>query len=46
VISQASSPGGAANTKQVEVFVFYRPVTSSGLGPETSVVVSTRLVWR
>ena len=34
------------NTKLAEVRVFYRPVTASGLGPETSVVVSTLLVNR
>ncbi len=36
----------APNTKLVEVRVFYRPVTSTGLGPESSVVVSTLLVKR
>ncbi len=41
-----NSPGGAANTKQVEVFVFYRPTTPQGLGAETSVALSTLLVSR
>src|SRR5262249_29309318 len=45
-VTITDSPGGAANTKQVEVFVFYRPATSSGLGAETSAVVSTLLVLR
>ena len=40
------SPAGIANTKQVEVFVFYRPVNTQGLAGETSVVVSTRLTFR
>jgi len=45
-VAITDTPGGAANTKQVEVFVFYRPATSSGLGAETSAVVSTLLVLR
>jgi type II secretory pathway pseudopilin PulG len=40
------NPGGVANTKQVEVRVFYRPTTMVGAGPETSVVVSTLLANR
>jgi prepilin-type N-terminal cleavage/methylation domain-containing protein len=39
-------PGGTANTKQVEVWVFYRPVTTTGLNQETSVVVSSLLAAR
>lgn len=36
----------AADTKQVVVQVFYRPVTTTGLNQETSVVVSTLLANR
>jgi len=41
-------PGPAASplAKQVELWVYYRPATSSGLGPETAVSVSTILVSR
>lgn len=47
LVTVTTNPGGAApKTKLVEVQVFYRPVTSDGLGPETSVVVSTLLVAR
>jgi prepilin-type N-terminal cleavage/methylation domain-containing protein len=46
-VTVTANPGGAApNTKLVEVRVFYRPLTSTGLGPETSAVVSTLLVAR
>lgn len=46
-VTVTTNPGGSApNTKLVEVRVFYRPVTSAGLGPESSVVVSTLLVAR
>ena len=46
-VTVTTNPGGGApNTKLVEVRVFYRPVTSAGLGPESSVVVSTLLVAR
>jgi prepilin-type N-terminal cleavage/methylation domain-containing protein len=45
-VTITTNPGGAANTKLVEVRVFYRPVTATGLGPETSVAVSTLLVAR
>jgi prepilin-type N-terminal cleavage/methylation domain-containing protein len=40
------NPGGTANTKQVEVWVFYRPVTTTGLNQETSVVISSLLAAR
>ena len=41
-------PGPAASpfAKQIEVWVYYRPVKPSGLGPETAVSVSTVAVWR
>jgi prepilin-type N-terminal cleavage/methylation domain-containing protein len=45
-VTVTNNPGGAANTKLVEVHVFYRPVTSFGRGAETSAVVSTLLVAR
>lgn len=45
-VTVTNNPGGAANTKQVEVWVFYRPVTSQGVGSETSVALSTLLVLR
>lgn len=45
-VTITDSPGGAANTKQVEVQVFYRPVRTEGIGPETSVALSTLLVKR
>lgn len=40
------NPGGAPFTKQVEVYVYYRPVKADRLGPETGVVLSTLLVSR
>jgi Tfp pilus assembly protein PilV len=45
-VNIVDNPGGAANTKQVEVTVFYRPVTSTGQGPETAMALSTLLVNR
>lgn len=45
-VTITDNPGGAANTKQVEVQVAYRPVRPEGIGPETSVVLSTLLVKR
>jgi type II secretory pathway pseudopilin PulG len=45
-VTITDNPGGVANTKQVEVWVFYRPPASSGLAPETGVVVSTLVVNR
>ena len=40
------NPGGLASTKQIEVFVFYKPVSTTGIAAETSVSVSTLLVNR
>ena len=37
---------GSRFAKQVEVRVYYRPATATGIGPETAVSVSTILVWR
>jgi Tfp pilus assembly protein PilV len=45
-VTVTNNPGGVANTKQVEVWVFYRPITAKGLNTEASVVVSTLLVSR
>jgi type II secretory pathway pseudopilin PulG len=45
-VNIVDNPGGVANTKQVQVTVFYRPVTSTGRGGETSVALSTLLVNR
>ncbi|HXG03363.1 MAG TPA: type II secretion system protein [Candidatus Binatia bacterium] len=45
-VTVTDSPNGLANVKQVEVRVFYRPVTAGGLGVETSSAVSTLLVRR
>jgi Tfp pilus assembly protein PilV len=45
-VTITDNPGGVANTKQIEVFVFYRPVSTSGVGGETSVSVSTLLVLK
>jgi type II secretory pathway pseudopilin PulG len=41
-------PGPAPSpfAKQIEVWVYYRPMKPSGLGPETAVSVSTVSVWR
>jgi hypothetical protein len=45
-VTITDNPAGVANTKQIEIFVFYRPVTTTGVGAETSVSVSTLLVNR
>ena len=45
-VTITDNPAGIANTKQVEIFVFYRPVNTQGLAGETSVVVSTLLALR
>lgn len=39
-------PGGLANTKVIEVTVFYRPQTERGLSGESSVMVSTLVARR
>jgi len=41
-----NNPGGVANTKLVQVNVFYRPPTSSGTMEETAVNVSTLVTQR
>lgn len=45
-VTITNNPGGQVNTKQVEVQVFYRPITANGLNSETAVVVSTLVVSR
>lgn len=40
------NPGGQANTKLVEVSTFWRPVTATGAGVESSVSLSTLMVAR
>jgi Tfp pilus assembly protein PilV len=40
-VTVTDSPGGVANTKQVDVNVFYRPQTDRGMQGESSVLVST-----
>ena len=45
-VTITDTPAGLTNTKQIEVFVFYRPVGTAGVSGETSVSVSTLLVNR
>ncbi len=45
-VTVTDTPGGVADTKLVEVRVFYRQVTDAGTGPESSVVVTTTLANR
>jgi Tfp pilus assembly protein PilV len=45
-VAVTDNPGGVANTKRVDVSVFYRPQTTAGLTGETSVAVSTLLTLR
>jgi Tfp pilus assembly protein PilV len=45
-VTVVDNPGGVANTKQVEVWVFYRTATTQGLGGETAVAVSTLVAAR
>ena len=46
VVAVTDSPGGVANTKRVDVSVFYRPQTTNGFTGETSVNVSTLIALR
>jgi prepilin-type N-terminal cleavage/methylation domain-containing protein len=46
VVAVSDNPGGVANTKRVDVSVFYRPQTTIGLNGETSVNVSTLITLR
>ena len=45
-VTITTNPGGAANTKQVEVWVFYRPITPAANGGENSITTATLLVSR
>lgn len=45
-VSVTANPGGATNTKLVEVWVYYRPASATGLSGETGVVLSSLLVSR
>ena len=45
-VAVTDNPGGVANTKRVDVSVFYRPQTSAGMSGETSVNVSTLITSR
>lgn len=45
-VTVTDQPGGLANTKLVEVAVFYRPQTERGLTGESSVLVSTLVARR
>lgn len=45
-VTVADNPGGVANTKRVDVAVFFRPQTTIGLTGETSVTVATLITLR
>ena len=45
-VTITTNPGGAANTKQVEVWVFYRPISPTTNGNESSITTATLLVSR
>jgi type II secretory pathway pseudopilin PulG len=45
-VTITNNPGGAANTKQVEVWVFYRPIAPTMNGNENSISTATLLVSR
>jgi prepilin-type N-terminal cleavage/methylation domain-containing protein len=45
-VTITNNPGGAANTKQVEVWVFYRPISPTANGVENSITTATLLVSR
>jgi Tfp pilus assembly protein PilV len=45
-VTITDNPGGAVDTKQVEVWVGYRPLNAKGLTAETTVTVSSLLVRR
>ena len=45
-VTITNNPGGAANTKQVEVWVYFRPVASGVNGLENGVTTATLLVAR
>ena len=45
-VTITNTPGGAANTKQVEVWVFYRPIGPTVNGNENAITTATLLVSR
>jgi prepilin-type N-terminal cleavage/methylation domain-containing protein len=45
-VTITNNPGGAALTKQVEVWVFYRPISPTVAGGENSITTATLLVSR
>jgi prepilin-type N-terminal cleavage/methylation domain-containing protein len=45
-VTITNNPGGAALTKQVEVWVFYRPISPTVNGGENSITTATLLVSR
>src|SRR4029077_4141752 len=45
-VTITNDPGGAALTKQVEVWVFYRPISPTVDGGENSITTATLLVSR
>jgi Tfp pilus assembly protein PilV len=45
-VTITNTPGGAANTKQIEVWVFYRPTGTGVTGAENSMTTATLLVAR
>jgi prepilin-type N-terminal cleavage/methylation domain-containing protein len=45
-VTITNNPAGTANTKQVEVWVYYRPITSGVNGLENGVTTATLLVSR
>ena len=46
VVTITDNPGGAANTKQIEVWVFYRPTSPAANGGENAMTAATLLVLR
>jgi Tfp pilus assembly protein PilV len=45
-VTVTDNPAGVANTKRVDVVVFFRPQTTTGLTGETAVTVSTLITPR
>jgi len=45
-VTITNNPGGVATAKQVEIWVFYRPMTPAGAVTETAVTTATLLVSR
>ena len=45
-VTITNNPGGAAYTKQLEVWVFYRPIGPAANGGENAITTATLLVSR